>query len=304
MIRQDRHITRTGYIGRFAPSPTGPLHFGSLVSAVGSYLDARSKRGNWLVRIDDLDRTRERAGAADRILRALEQFGMGWDGPVLYQSRHTDAYEEALLQLERKQLVYRCNCSRKTVRQAATDHGIEGPVYPGTCLSSPPDPEKPAAIRFKASTGLCCFDDRLQGKVCQNVAKDIGDFVIRRIDRLFAYQLAVVVDDHLQHITDVVRGADLLISTPRQIQLQRVLGYATPRYCHLPLVYGEDGRKLSKCDDAHAVDPANPLPGLLAALDFLGQELPPDTPASLSEFWSWALRHWKIERVPRSRKSF
>jgi glutamyl-Q tRNA(Asp) synthetase len=233
------------YRGRFAPSPTGPLHFGSLVAALGSYLDAKTHGGEWLVRMEDLDTPRVVPGAADDILRTLEQFGLEWDGPVLYQSARMDAYETVLSELRRGNLVFPCDCSRKDLVDR----------YPGTCRSGLRGRRDALAWRFRASGEIVQFEDRRLGPQCQNVEDYVGDFVVKRADGLFAYQLAVVVDDAFQGITDVVRGEDLLDSTARQILLQRALGYQQPRYLHLPVAVNELGQKLSKQTGATALDP-------------------------------------------------
>jgi glutamyl-Q tRNA(Asp) synthetase len=291
------------YRGRFAPSPTGPLHFGSLVAAVASYLAAMSHRGEWLVRIEDLDTPRVVAGAADDILHALESCGMQWDGTVMFQSTRTDAYRAALEKLRASGLVYPCACSRREIADSAVS-GIEGPVYPGTCRDGLAPGKTARAWRIDTRGAQFAFDDGVQGRVQQNLESDIGDFVLLRADNLFAYQLAVVVDDAEQGITDIVRGADLLDSTPRQIYLQRLLNFPTPRYCHVPVVVNAAGEKLSKQTLAAAIDPARPLPALVSALRFLGQE-PPDSlaQAGVLEFWAWAIPNWKIDRVPRGRSA-
>ncbi len=281
------------YRGRFAPSPTGPLHFGSLVTAVGSYLDARHRGGEWLVRMEDLDRTRERPGAADRILRTLEAFGFHWDDEVLYQSRRDPAYREALERLLDAGLAYPCGCTRREIAERGLP-GIEGPRYDGTCRDGLPPGRQPRAYRLRVPAETVTFRDRVCGPCGHNLANEVGDFVIRRADGLFAYQLAVVVDDAWQGITQVVRGADLLLSTPRQIHLQRLLGLPTPDYAHLPLVLDENGRKLSKQSDARPVDPDDPIPALVAALAFLGQPPPPERPATVEGLWQWAIPRWHL----------
>ncbi|MHB8424751.1 MAG: tRNA glutamyl-Q(34) synthetase GluQRS [Gammaproteobacteria bacterium] len=217
------------YKGRFAPSPTGPLHFGSLVTAVGSFLDARAHGGQWLLRMEDLDPLRESPGAADTILRSLDAFGLHWDGALLYQHSRLDAYQAAVERLRAAGLTFPCACSRTEIADSSL-WGVEGPVYPGTCRHGLP-PGKPArAIRLRVADGeILSFDDALQSQVRQHLAKEVGDFVIRRADGRFAYQLAVVLDDALQGITHVVRGADLLLSTPRQLYLQGLL--------HLPTLF-------------------------------------------------------------------
>ena len=241
-------MKRPEYRGRFAPSPTGPLHFGSLVAALGSYLDAKYHHGNWLVRMEDLDTPRCVAGAADDILRTLEVYGLHWDGEVIYQSQRTSAYEHALQQLQDAGVAYPCCCTRKEIADSAL-HGIDGPVYPGTCRNGVPAGRTARAWRVNThlpNSSPVSFIDSLQGRISQRIENDIGDFVVKRADDLFAYQLAVVVDDAYQGITDVVRGADLLLSTPRQILLQQLLALPTPHYLHLPVIVNAQGEKLSK----------------------------------------------------------
>jgi glutamyl-Q tRNA(Asp) synthetase len=288
----------SGYRGRFAPSPTGPLHFGSLVAAVASYLDARALDGQWLLRIEDVDETRAVPGAADDILRTLEAFGFQWDGDILVQSRRKAAYRAAIDDLKSRGLAYDCGCTRKEIAAVAL-HGIEGPVYPGTCRDGLPPGKRPRSVRLKVPDQDIGFDDRIAGHVHHNLARELGDFIIHRADGYTAYQLAVVLDDAEQGVNQVVRGADLLLSTPRQIYLQGLLGLDTPLYAHVPLVLGEDGHKLSKQDRAHPVSPGDPVPALLSALDFLGQSLPDTAPASVDEFWHWAIPRWDIDRVPK-----
>ena len=268
----------SGYRGRFAPSPTGPLHFGSLVAAVASWVDARANDGEWLVRIEDVDETRTVPGAAQTILRQLDAFGLHHDGEVVWQSHRKPLYEAALERLRAQGLVYRCRCSRKEIADSAIP-GAEGPAYPGTCRDLRLDVSVPGADRFLAQDG-------------------IGDFVLKRRDGLHAYQLAVVVDDAAQGITDVVRGADLLDSTPRQNQLQQRLGLPTPRYFHVPIATNAAGEKLSKQTLAPRVDPGDAGAQLLAVLDFLGQAKPAVTaPATILE---QAVRSWDRARVPRA----
>jgi len=294
------------YRGRFAPSPTGPLHFGSLVAAVASYLDARSRRGEWLVRIEDLDAPRAVRGAADDILRTLAACGMRWDGTAVHQSTRADAYHAALHRLRARGMIYPCACSRREIADSALA-GIEGPVYPGTCRNGIAAGKTAHALRVDTRGASIVFDDAVQGPVHQNLDTGVGDFVLYRADGIFAYQLAVVVDDAAQGITDVVRGADLLASTPRQIHLQRLLGYPTPRYGHVAVAVNAQGEKLSKQTRAPAIDAAAPLPALLAALDFLGQQPPRElsgrsatrSDAALSSLWQWAVANWRIERVPQ-----
>ncbi len=252
----------SAYRGRFAPSPTGPLHFGSLLAALGSWLMAWHAGGKWLVRVEDLDPPREVPGAAERQLAALRAFGLASDEPILRQRERGALYQAALDRLLASGDAFVCHCSR-------TDLADDGGIH-RACVATRTRPDP--AIRFRVPDGtVVTFDDAIQGRVMQDVAADVGDFVLRRADGLWAYQLAVVVDDAAQGITDIVRGADLLDSTPRQILLQRALGLPTPRYAHLPLVLGEDGRKLSKSAAALPVDPDDPLPALRAAWRGLGQ---------------------------------
>lgn len=289
------------YRGRFAPSPTGPLHFGSLVAAVGSYLDARTQGGEWLLRMEDVDTPRNVPGAADDILRTLSAFGFEWDGAVLYQSARFAAYDEALAGLQRVGLAYGCACSRKEIADSATHAAIDGGLaYPGTCRAGLPLGRQARAWRLRVDDGELAFVDRLQGRIVQHLEHDVGDFVLRRADGLFAYQLAVVVDDAWQGITHVVRGADLLASTPRQIWLQRCLGYSVPTYAHLPVAANAAGEKLSKQTMARPLCADMAAAELLRALHFLGQPAPDVLArASLAEVWSWAREHWSFDAIPR-----
>jgi glutamyl-Q tRNA(Asp) synthetase len=289
-------MSDTPYCGRFAPSPTGNLHFGSLVAAVASHADARHHGGGWLLRIEDVDETRTRPGSEERILAALEAFGMPPDDSPVRQSERVVRYDEALERLVGAGLAYRCQCSRKTVAAMARA-GRDGPIYPGTCRRHPPDPATPAAWRLCVGRESIDFGDRVFGPITQDLEAEVGDFVIRRIDGFTAYQLAVVVDDADQGITDVVRGADLLWSTPRQILLQRLLGLPTPRYAHVPLVCDARGRKLSKRDAAHPVDPDDPLPALRAAWRHLGQADLSVRLRSSREFWQVAVAEWSMDQV-------
>ncbi|MDH3513872.1 MAG: tRNA glutamyl-Q(34) synthetase GluQRS, partial [Gammaproteobacteria bacterium] len=242
------------YRGRFAPSPTGPLHFGSLVAAVGSFLQAKSRGGEWLVRMEDLDPPREAPGAAADILRTLEAFGLHWDGEVLYQSRRHDVYQASLEKLKARNEIYPCACSRREIADSSVG-GVDGPVYPGTCRNGIAPGRAPRAWRVKVDGQQVEFLDAVQGKLARDLAVDFGDFVVRRADGFFAYQLAVVVDDAAQGITEIVRGADLIESTPRQIHLQRLLNLPMPDYLHLPVVLNEKGEKLSKQTNAAPLDP-------------------------------------------------
>jgi len=272
-----------GYIGRFAPSPTGPLHFGSLVAALASYLDARAHGGQWLVRMEDVDTPRCVPGADADILRTLEALGFEWNGSVLYQTARIEAYQEALDRLRRKGRAYACSCSRKEIGK---------PVYPGTCRSGPVDLGKPLAWRVRVDPIVVSFEDRALGTQWQNLAEEVGDFVVLRSDGLFAYQLAVVVDDAAQGVTDVVRGADLLDSTPRQIWLQQLLGFPIPRYLHVPIATNAAGEKLSKQTLAPPLNVADAEAELCAALRFLGQDVPVEGGFNVREILAWAAARW------------
>ncbi len=288
----------TVYRGRFAPSPTGPLHFGSLVAAVGSYLEAKFNGGEWLVRIEDLDPPRVVSGASSEILTMLDRLGMEWDGEVIYQSRRKEIYQDALASLDQLGLIYPCFCSRKEIVDSSVV-GISGSIYPGTCRNNAPNRNKPGALRVKTNHNSIEFIDILNGSVCQRLRNDIGDFIIRRADGVYAYQLAVVVDDAAQNITHVVRGADLLDSTPRQIYLQQLLGFITPVYMHLPLVINNSGEKLSKQTKAVPIDLSNAQSQLVAALQFLGQAPPTELMTStIPSFWQWAIENWRSDKIP------
>lgn len=294
------------YRGRFAPSPSGPLHFGSLVAALGSYLDARANSGEWLLRIEDVDEPRTVPGAADGILRALAAFGFEWDGEVLVQSRRLDLYHAALVRLQLDGDVYPCACSRREIAIAATRASVDGGlVYPGTCRAGLPEGRAARAWRMRVPDRELAFDDRVQGRVRQNLEREVGDFVLLRADGQYAYQLAVVLDDALQGVNAVVRGSDLLDSTPRQIWLQQRLGVPTPSYAHLPVATNAAGEKLSKQTQAAAVDPARGSAALAEALEFLGHPVPPALRAApLAEFWPWAVSIWSMRRVPALRGVF
>jgi len=266
------------YRGRFAPSPTGDLHFGSLVAAAASYLDARRAGGQWLVRIEDLDPPRTIPGAADRILRTLEAYGFVWDGPVLYQSQRHVAYAAALAQLGDQ--VYPCACTRSELGP--------GDFYPGTCRDGLASGSQPRSRRLRVPDRDIHWYDRRLGEQVENLAHTTGDFVLKRADGFWAYQLAVVVDDAEQLITDVVRGADLLTSTVRQVYLQEVLGLPRPRYLHIPVVLDENGEKLSKQTRAHPVPPNGDPRTLAAALHFLGEPIPSEA-HEIAPLWARAL---------------
>ncbi len=290
------------YIGRFAPSPTGPLHFGSLIAALGSYLDARQRGGKWLVRVEDLDPPREVEGASDLILTTLERYGFEWDGEVWYQSRRHAIYIEVLDELARHGLSYRCGCSRKQASEQQQRLGLPIGVYPGTCRTKQASAHSHHAIRLNTSgQRRVDFVDGVQGPIVQDIEREVGDFVLRRADGLFAYQLAVVVDDAAQGITGIVRGSDLLDSTARQIVLQQLLGYPTPTYHHLPIAVNRQGQKMSKQTFAPALPVDNPLPALWQALRFLGQQPPPELlEGELASFWRWAIANWCSSAIPRT----
>ena len=287
------------YRGRFAPSPTGPLHFGSLIAALASYADARSQGGQWHVRIEDVDAPRARPDAETAILAALQRYGFAWDGPVLRQSARTSHYVDALEHLVAQALAYPCACTRRELAGARVGVGGEH-VYPGTCsggVAAGRIARRQRAWRVRVGDAVVAFDDRLQGRQRQDLARDVGDFVVRRADGLYAYQLAVVVDDAEQAVTHVVRGADLLASTPRQIHLQHALGLRQPSYLHVPVALDRAGGKLSKQTRAVAL-PDDPLPVLQAAWRFLDQPDPATSPRGVAEFWTHALRAWTPRRLP------
>lgn len=288
----------TDYIGRFAPSPTGLLHIGSLLTALASYADARANRGKWLVRMEDLDPPREMPGAAAHILHTLEAFGFEWDGEVVWQSRRHSLYRDALGRLKEKGLLYPCYCSRKDW-QAAAAQGADGFVYNGRCRrpEDHPHTDKPPAWRIRVNDETIGFDDGIVGHYAQNLARDIGDFVLLRADGFWAYQLAVVADDADQGITHIVRGQDLLVSTPRQIYLQRSLGFATPHYAHLPLLVNKHGQKWSKQTLAPALDENHKEQLLRQVLQYLN--LPPAPEVSRPQaLLSWAIEHWQPHKIP------
>ncbi|MBX3616478.1 tRNA glutamyl-Q(34) synthetase GluQRS [Nitrosomonas sp.] len=293
-------LAEQSYRGRFAPSPTGPLHFGSLVAAMGSYLDAKFHNGKWLVRIEDVDCQRAMPGAVSEILTVLESFGFEWDEEVVYQSRRSDAYRYALSVLEQRNRIYPCACSRKEIADSSI-RGLGGLIYPGTCRDHPPRGKESYAMRIRVTDEIILFHDRIKGSYSQKLSSDIGDFVLRRADGIFSYQLAVVTDDALQNITHVVRGADLLDSTPRQIFLQRLLGFPTPHYLHLPVVTNAFGEKLSKQTNAAPIQVENALPQLIKSLQFLGQPTPVEMmEGDIASFWQWAQQNWRVHRVPSS----
>jgi len=284
---------QTSYIGRFAPSPTGPLHFGSLVAALASYLDARFNKGLWLVRIEDLDPPREQSGAPNLILDQLLSLGLEWDNDVLFQSTRLNAYQSALHEMSQKSLTYRCNCTRASIKE-------RGSIYDGYCRMRDKAPKHSYAIRIKTSNIKIGFQDEIRGDFKQDIGKDVGDFIVLRKDKLFAYHLAVVVDDEYQKISHVVRGGDLISSTPRQIYLQQLLDFKTPRYAHIPIAVNDQDVKLSKQNFSPGIEIKNASHLLFQALQFLGQK-PPDSlsRASALELLQWAICNWDIQAVPK-----
>ena len=286
--------------GRFAPSPTGLLHIGSLLTAVASYADARSNGGKWLVRMEDLDPPREMPGAASHILHTLEAFGFEWDGEVAYQSRRYALYEETLCRLQTAGLVYPCHCSRKDW-QAGARRGADGFVYNGRCRhpGQRPAPQgKQPAWRIRVPDRIIGFSDGIVGGYAQNLAGDIGDFVLLRADGYWAYQLAVVADDAEQGVTHIVRGQDLLVSTPRQIYLQQCLGVPTPQYAHLPLLTNAQGQKWSKQTLAPALDLNRREQLLRQVFRYLNLPEAPETDRP-AELLDWAVAHWDMDKVPK-----
>lgn len=289
------------YVGRFAPSPTGQLHIGSLMSAVASYLDARFHHGRWLVRIEDVDPPRTIKGSAASILKTLENFGLFWDEAVVYQSQRHALYETALEQLQQQQMVYPCSCSRKHIWEQARLIGLDGPIHVGECIKDKKDVGQSkitAAWRVRTCNDVIAFEDAVIGHYQQNIQQEVGDFVLRRTDGFWAYQLAVVVDDAHQGINHVVRGQDLLTSTPRQIYLQRLLGYDTPHYAHIPLLINQKGQKWSKQTHAPALNMNNKEVLLRQVFQYLGLPVAPDVD-SLADLLQWAVLHWCINQVPQ-----
>lgn len=278
------------YRGRFAPSPTGQLHIGSLIGALASYLDARANNGQWLLRMEDLDPPREVAGAAQAILTSLQDHGLQWDGDVLWQSQRHDAYQQALNTLLDRGQAFYCTCSRRDI---TSDQGI----YNGHCRGCEQQPSQPFAIRLQVSDTNIEFFDAIQGRFSQQLAQQVGDFVLLRKDKLFAYQLAVVIDDQYQQINHVLRGSDLLDSTPRQIFLQRQLGFPQPHYAHIPVITNREGQKLSKQTFAKPLNSNDAARNLTAALAFLKQPLPP-AKANVEQIINWAVAHWSITSIP------
>lgn len=291
----------TPVIGRFAPSPTGPLHFGSLVAALASYLSAKSQNGLWLVRMEDLDPPREEPGAADNILRTLEAYGLKWDGPVMYQSTRAGAYEDALARLNENGLTYYCTCSRRDIEEINQEQAHPR-RYPGTCRSQTHSVAD-SAIRVLTDDSTISFTDLLQGNIKQNVNAETGDFILKRRDGLYAYHLAVVVDDIDQRVTEIVRGCDLLDSTPPQMYLYGLLNHAVPKYFHIPTVVNKNGQKLSKQNLAKALDINNAKATLFRGLAYLGVP-PPETigDMTIEELIHWGVNAWQPEKLPKKNK--
>lgn len=298
----DRHADSfMPYRGRFAPSPTGFLHMGSLMAAMASYLEAKKQQGQWGLRIEDIDVLRTVPGSADSILQTLEKLGFMWDGPVVYQSQRVAGYQEILAELIQTGRVYACGCSRKEIA-AISRAGVDGYIYPGTCRSGLASDKKARMWRFRVENKEICFRDAIQGLQKQNVEQAVGDFTVLRADGCFSYQLAVVADDEAAGITHIVRGADLLDSTPRQIALQRALNYTTPYYAHIPVVVNKGGMKLSKHLGAQPLEQRHPAQALWQVLYWLGQ-MPPDdlALAPVQEIWAWAFLHWDMRRISACR---
>jgi glutamyl-Q tRNA(Asp) synthetase len=296
----------TQYRGRFAPSPTGPLHFGSLVAALGSYLQARANDGVWLVRIEDIDPPREQEGATSLILKTLKALGLEWDESVLYQSAQLGFYGESLDELVAKDLCYPCSCTRRDITLQNKSAGIQGHTpYPGTCRHGPLKPDGRLAIRIRVPSGVIAFSDELQGHCTQELKSTIGDFILKRSDLLFSYQLAVVIDDNLQGITEVVRGTDLLDSTPRQIFLQERLGYSCPRYMHVPIAVDVSGDKLSKQTGARGLDHNKLNSLMIEALSFLKHRPPAELfGAKPAELLEWGVQNWDPDKLAGIRSIF
>ncbi len=286
------------YRGRFAPSPSGPLHIGSLLTAVGSWCDARSKGGEWLLRIDDLDPPRVRKGAINSILKTLERFGLFWDRDIVYQSRRTEAYTEAMNTLKIARRTYFCTCSRKDIIRNSRFMGIDGPIYSGTCRNTTPE-KKPAATRFRLQQDSIKFTDNLQGLIEAKAKTEVGDFVLQRADEVFSYHLANVIDDHSMGITDVIRGADLLPSTLKQICITDALKFHPTNYLHLPLVVNSRGEKLSKQNSDNPVDILAPSPTVWRILNKLNQSPPSElNGCTLADILQWAAHNWDRKLLP------
>lgn len=287
------------YIGRFAPSPTGPLHLGSLYTALAGFLDARKHNGQWLLRIDDLDTPRNVFGAVESIIHDLESFGLHWDQQIFYQSQSLHHYHSGIDQLLNGQQLYPCTCTRKSLAEATLNNPH---TYPGFCRNKRIAQNEPHALRIKTYDATLSFHDQLQGDVSQDLSKDPGDFIVKRKDRIIAYQFAVVIDDFQQHITRVVRGYDLLDSTPRQLFIQQLLSYSSPEYMHVPVIVDQHGTKLSKQTHAEAVNTEKPAETLFLLLTLLKQN-PPDNlrKATVADILDWAVAHWNPQKLKKIR---
>ncbi|MEJ2142358.1 MAG: tRNA glutamyl-Q(34) synthetase GluQRS [Gammaproteobacteria bacterium] len=293
---------RQNYLGRFAPSPTGPLHFGSLIAAVGSYLQAKHQQGQWQLRIEDIDPPREVEGASESIIHMLDKYGFEWDGEIIYQHQRRELYQDYLEQLITEEWVFPCTCSRKEIVQHQKQ--TNRLIYPGTCRNKKQAGQHQYAQRVKAHQGEVNFSDAIQGHQRFSLESDIGDFVVKRADGLYSYQLSVAIDDAITGVTEVVRGTDLLDSTPRQIHLQHLLGLSTPRYAHLPVATNHQGQKLSKQTFAKPLSDKNVTETLWKVLNVLGQNPEEDLKTSpLKEFWDWAIANWDSQNIPK-RNSF
>lgn len=295
------------YRGRFAPSPSGELHFGSLIAAVASYLQARTQKGEWLLRIEDIDENRTVKHSDQHILQALELFGFEWDGDIVYQSQRKSLYQDYLDALIEAKQVFACDCTRSQLRQQAEqqnqDHAVNTTVYPGICRNKALSLTRPLSLRCLTSTTNICFNDQIQGHYQVNLADDCGDFIVKRRDGFFAYQLVVVIDDAEQGITDIVRGADLLSSTPQQIYLQQLLNLAPVSYAHLPVAMQKHGSKLSKSHQDLAVRKQIPAEILHTVFSYLQQSPPPELArSSVDEIWQWAFDNWDISQIRPARE--
>jgi glutamyl-Q tRNA(Asp) synthetase len=275
------------YIGRFAPSPSGPLHMGSLLSAIASYLDAKANNGKWLLRIEDIDPPREIKGSSKAIIDSLEAHALYWDEDILWQHKQYDFYRDCLSELTEQQLIYACDCSR-----------AQG-VYSGHCRERITPPTSPYALRLKTPTTAIEFVDSIQGFHQQNINQQIGDFILWRKDGLPAYQLAVVADDQYQNITHIIRGSDLLESTSRQLYLAEALQFSRAQYGHLPVLVNQSGQKLSKQSFASPIDNSTPIDNICYVLKKLGQRLPIEKPGSAAEILVWAIDQWDLKLVPQ-----
>ena len=289
----------TNYIGRFAPSPTGPLHIGSLFAALGSFLQAKNNAGQWLVRMEDIDPPREVKGASTDILKTLERYHLYWDGEVNYQHNNQEQYNEYLDQLRKEEILYPCTCSRKTILENA-QFGPLGMIYTGKCRNTPLHTNQQHSLRMMMPDIDIEFADQIQARIQLNFNKNIGDVVLKRADGFYAYHLAVVIDDYHQAVTEIVRGSDLLFSTPVHLQLQQYLGFNSPSYAHLPVIVNSKGEKLSKQTGANKVDMENIDATLIQLLNYLGQNPPSElTEGSTDNILNWAIENWQPENIPR-----